>query len=501
MSLRERAAVVLRAAVDAFLPARSRRPGHDERTLLRERGFIRATLLIFCGLVVITTITAIQDGPADTVTLLWAAYTVIQGSNLLLVRLTGLFHQVNHANNLLGLLLMAALLQQTGGMASPYIPLFLAGVAITGNFGGNRPILLVMGLFIAVVVATYLAQLSAPGTPDDTGGRFAFLVTAAFLILLGNLSAQASRLRTRALLHKAKEAAEAGQRQAEAARAEAERALAELRAAQAQMVMQEKMASLGTLVAGVAHEVNTPVGLAVTGASQLRLEAERVQALARAGALKRSAFEDFLATVGELSALIEKNATRAGQLIQSFKEVAVDQSTEARRRFDLASYVDEVLASLSPQLRRARLAVSAEIPAGLLVDGYPGPLAQVVTNLVMNSALHGYPDGRAGQVTITARPSGPGMVEFTYRDDGVGIPHALWPRIFEPFFTTRRGSGGSGLGLHLVYNIVTATMGGRVAVGDAPGGGAEFTLVFPLKAPVRERDNGPEGVPSKNRHL
>ncbi|HYE49569.1 MAG TPA: HAMP domain-containing sensor histidine kinase [Azospirillaceae bacterium] len=481
----------LLAVIDAFLPPDVRAPRGDERERLRYRGFIRATLLIFVGMLVIIALTANARGSVlHPEPALWALYALIMLANLVLVRFSGRAFLVNVINNFLGLLMMAALLHTTGGVSSPYLPLFLGGIAVTSNFGGMRPIMTVMGCFILMVSGVYLAQVEGWGwtapPPPDHRFRFGFLLTAAFLVLLGSVSAQLARTRGSTLLRRARDQAEAGRRAAEAARGEAERALADLREAQRHLILSEKMASLGGLVAGVAHEVNTPVGLAVTGASQLTIETDRVRALMAEGRLKRSDLQEYLDTVAELGRLIQANSGRAARLIQSFKEVAVDQSSGERRAFDLAAYVGEVVASLAPQLRRTGHRVAVEVGEGIVVDGYPGPFAQVLTNLVMNSVMHGYAEGQSGTFTVAARRVGDALVELIYRDDGRGIPKPLWNRVFDPFFTTRRGTGGSGLGLHLVYNIVTGPMGGRVEVGDAPGGGARFTLVFPVTAPRQE---------------
>jgi signal transduction histidine kinase len=352
--------------------------------------------------------------------------------------------------------------------------------------------------FAAMVGAVYAAQLQgapwAAPLPEGHAHRFGLVMTAAALVLVGSLSAQTARTRTRTLLRRARDQAEARRLAAEVSHLQAEEALADLRDAQAHLVLQEKMASLGSLVAGVAHEVNTPVGVALTGASQLAAETARVRALIETGALKRSDLAEFLETAGELSRLVEANSARAARLIQSFKEVAVDQASGERRTFELGPYVEEVVSNLGPQLKRAKVRVVHDIPGGITIDGYPGPFAQVLTNLVQNSLLHAFEEGRAGTITVEARRLGEAQVELTYRDDGRGIPAALRSRIFDPFFTTKRGQGGSGLGLHLLYNIVTGPMGGRVEVGDAAGGGARFTLTFPLTAPQPRADARPEAA-------
>lgn len=475
----------LRTATDLFLPAPMRERGFDEKALLRARAFIRVTLLILTGILVLYTVWAVNEGPFDPVSLAWAVYALLVGGNLVLVRLTGRFHEITIANNLAGLSLIAILLHYTDGIASPLVPLFLTALATTGNFGGNRAILYFFSGFLAVICGTYVWQLYSGEAPADIHSRFAFLLTALLLLVLANLSSQSARTKTRRMLAQARDAAIEGRRRAE-------KTLGDLREAQEQMILQEKMASLGSMVAGVAHEVNTPVGLAVTGASQLRTETASILALAAQGQLRRSTFDEYLKVVDELATLIEKNATRAAELIQSFKEVAVDQSSDARRPFDLRAYATEVLASLAPRIRHAGHRVEMAVPDGIEMDGHPGAMAQIVTNLVINSIVHAYADGqRNGTLRLAARVLDGDRVELAYSDDGRGIPRELWPRIFEPFFTTRRGTGGSGLGLHLLYNIVTVRMGGTVRVGAAPQGGALFTLTFPRISPGQPAESAP----------
>ncbi|WP_247890046.1 ATP-binding protein [Azospirillum brasilense] len=271
---------------------------------------------------------------------------------------------------------------------------------------------------------------------------------------------------------------------AHAAREEAERALRDLKEAQAHLIQSEKMAALGSLVAGVAHEINTPIGIALTGAS---LVAERTRLIRRdfeAGTLRRPDFADFLDMAGEAAHLMLLNIDRAAQLIQSFKQIAVDQASEERRVFDLRDYIDEVLRSLGVRIKRAAHGVEVDCPADLLIDGYPGALSQVLTNLVMNSIIHGYAPGQHGTLRVAVRSVGADEVELVYADDGRGIPPALHGKVFEPFFTTSRGTGGSGLGLNIVYNIATRKLKGRIALDSAPGRGTAFTLRFPRVAPA-----------------
>lgn len=269
-----------------------------------------------------------------------------------------------------------------------------------------------------------------------------------------------------------------------AARERAERALRDLQQAQESLIQAEKMASLGGLVAGIAHEVNTPVGSALTGITYLADHTRSVAQRFNENALKRADFADHVATATEACALIEANLHRAAELIQSFKQTAVDQTSEERRRFELGAYLQDVFTSLHPRLRKGGHAVRMECPPGLEIDGYPGALFQVLTNFTMNALTHAYPEeGRGGTLTVTAERISDDEVELRFADDGRGIAAANKARIFEPFFTTRRGSGGCGLGLHIVYNIVSTSLGGTIRVESEEGRGTTFIVRFPVVAP------------------
>ncbi|WP_247894411.1 ATP-binding protein [Azospirillum sp. B510] len=260
----------------------------------------------------------------------------------------------------------------------------------------------------------------------------------------------------------------------------AERALWELKATQASLIQAEKMASLGQLVAGVAHEVNTPIGITITGASQLQALIGELSDRHTASALKKSDFQRFLHDGMEMANLILSNSTRAANLVQSFKLVAVDQSSDERRAFLLRDYIDELLRSLHPTYKaRTALTIAVDCPADLELDGYPGALSQILTNLIMNALVHALDPDQPGRITIAARPLDGDMVELSLGDDGNGIAPEILPKIFDPFFTTRRGSGGSGLGLHIVYNLVTGRLHGGIGVESRPGEGTRFTLRFP----------------------
>ena len=261
-----------------------------------------------------------------------------------------------------------------------------------------------------------------------------------------------------------------------------EQTLGTLRETQSQLVQSERLASLGSLVAGVAHEINTPVGVGVTAASTLRDHARELAESYARGDLKRSSLEQFITTADEAAEITLKNLQRAADLIASFKQVAVDQSSGERRQFALREYIDEVPLSLAPRLKKYGHALEVDCPAALAVDTYPGAIAQILTNLVSNALVHAFDAGKKGHLRIHAEAAN-GWVTLTFADDGRGIPQENLGRIFDPFFTTRRGAGGSGLGLHIVFNLVHQLLGGTIDVVSAPGRGSLFTIRFPIAAP------------------
>lgn len=260
-------------------------------------------------------------------------------------------------------------------------------------------------------------------------------------------------------------------------------ALDDLRRAQAELVRSEKLASLGSLVAGVAHELNTPIGNAVMVASTLA-DRQREFEAAIAGGLRRSTLADFLATAREAAQVLNRNLQRAAELVGSFKQLAVDQSSYQRRRFELAEVLQEVVLALSPTLRRSMVVLQQAVAPGLVLDSYPGPLSQVLVNLITNALTHAFEPGAAGTIRVHAQALGDERLCLRLADDGRGIAPEHLERIFDPFFTTRLGQGGSGLGLHIVYTLVTGLLGGRIEVHSRPGEGCEFVIELPLVAPA-----------------
>ena len=250
-------------------------------------------------------------------------------------------------------------------------------------------------------------------------------------------------------------------------------------AARHRLLEAEKMAALGGLVAGVAHEVNTPVGVGVTAVSHLREELGGFTQRYRAGEMKRSDLDHLLATSEQSAQIIFDNLNRASELIRSFKEIAVDQTGEDVRDIQLADYLGRVLTSLQPRLKNRPLRVSCSVePADLVVRLQAGGISQIATNLVMNSLTHGFGPGDAGEIGFAVTRVGQG-IQLVYHDSGKGMPPEVANRIFDPFFTTRRGQGGSGLGMHIVFNLVNQTYGGEIACESAPGKGARFTITIP----------------------
>lgn len=256
--------------------------------------------------------------------------------------------------------------------------------------------------------------------------------------------------------------------------------IGKLQAAQNYLIQSEKMAALGSLVAGVAHEINTPLGVGVTGASHLQELTRHFLAVCRDGSPSRRDMVEYLEDLEKTSSIILKNMERASSLIKSFKQVAVDQSHEELRCFSLRGYLNEVLTSMHPALKKTQHSVQLDCPDEIEVIGYPGALAQVMTNLIMNSLNHAYGSGEAGHISIKAEQRG-SLVELTYADDGKGIPADILPKIFDPFFTTRRGSGGTGLGLFVVYTVVNRQLGGLITCESAVGQGTTFKIRFPLE--------------------
>ena len=261
-----------------------------------------------------------------------------------------------------------------------------------------------------------------------------------------------------------------------------EQALEQLMRAQKEMVESEKLASLGRIVAGVAHELNTPIGNAMTVASTISDGLRPLIEEYKAGNVRRSTLAAVAGSDTGISILL-RNLERAAHMIGNFKQVAVDQTSEQRRPFDLATVTTEVLSTITPAIRKAGNTLTTHLAPDLMCDSFPGPYGQVLTNLVMNCVLHAFPQGRPGTIVITTEAVDAHSVRLRVDDDGQGMSEEVRQKVFDPFFTTRMGTGGTGLGMNIVQGFVTRVLGGSIRVDSAPGKGAHFVIEFPRLAP------------------
>jgi signal transduction histidine kinase len=252
------------------------------------------------------------------------------------------------------------------------------------------------------------------------------------------------------------------------------------------LVQSEKLAALGGLVAGVAHEVNTPVGTAFTAVSYLQEEQQKTAQALQQGKLKKSELQAFMETAEEGISIILVNLQRAAELVKSFKLVASDQTHQEHRRFELCEYLNEVLLSLRPKVKHTPHQLALECPPDMLMESYPGALAQIITNLLDNALIHALDEQRPGHIAIQVRQD-QDAIRLEFSDDGRGMDQETVARIFEPFFTRNRDGGGTGLGLHIVYNLVTGKLGGRIQCDSRPGQGTRFILTLPTNGGTDNR--------------
>ncbi|WP_263570996.1 two-component regulator propeller domain-containing protein [Roseateles oligotrophus] len=252
---------------------------------------------------------------------------------------------------------------------------------------------------------------------------------------------------------------------------------------QTKLVEQEKMAALGALVAGVAHELNTPIGNSLLMASTLLDRGREFAQHLSQGGIRRSELDQYCQANQESSELLVRSLQSAAGLVTSFKQLAVDQTSEQRRPFELHQLCGEIAQTLGNRLRRDGHELHLDVAPGLELDSFPGPLGQVLSNLVLNALIHGLDGQRNGQLTLQAVVLDDDRVKINFSDNGCGISATNLPHVFEPFFTTKLGQGGSGLGLHISYNIVGSVLGGSITVSSEPGEGARFEIIIPRVAP------------------
>ena len=268
----------------------------------------------------------------------------------------------------------------------------------------------------------------------------------------------------------------------QASKSELERTLVSLKKAQDMLVQSEKLAGLGSVVVAVAHELNTPLGNCLTVATTLADKVEEMNKQVSSGNIRRSQLDEYFASVATGMTLIIDGLRQAAEQVSNFKQVAVNQENQQRRQFDLAAVVEGVAMLLNASLRKTPFVLELEVSEGLVMNSFPGPLEQIISNLVNNSVLHGF-NGRAeGKMRLTAHRE-MDEIRIDYADDGVGMSENTLHRIYDPFFTTQLGKGGSGLGMTICYNLITGLLGGSIEVTSTIGTGSTFKILLPVEAP------------------
>lgn len=254
----------------------------------------------------------------------------------------------------------------------------------------------------------------------------------------------------------------------------------QLTSTQKELIQKEKMASLGGLVAGIAHEINTPLGICVTGVSHLQEEYKIIKKAVENETLTETKLMCFFEDVEEVLKILATNTQRGASLVNSFKQVAVDQSSNEIRDIFVHQYIDEIILSLRPTLKRTKITIDVDCDSALSVEINAGAISQILSNLILNSVNHGFAEGTKGKILIEAYAKNENII-LRYRDDGKGIDEEALKLLFEPFYTTKRGEGGSGLGTHLVYNLVTSSLKGNITVKSQVGKGLAYLIKFPIR--------------------
>ncbi len=363
--------------------------------------------------------------------------------------------------------------------------------------GGLRLANLVARGYISVAQRQWLVQYSAlPGsryTRDATpvamiaaAGVLISALIAALLMASRRSRVLAGQLRA-TLFEQRASLAELEQQKAhvELAHGDLSSVLETLKQAQANLITSEKLASLGALVAGIAHELNTPIGNSLLTATALADMVNEFEKKYADGGIKRSALEAHMADTRLACGIMASSLSRAADLITSFKQVSVDQTSDKRRRFELGEVVRDTVATYAAQLRRANCRIDVDVAPMLVLDSYPGGIGQVLSNLINNALLHAFEGQPAPRMVISAREIEQGQVMLNFSDDGIGMTAKTLHQVFDPFFTTKMGHGGSGLGMNIVYNVVTGMLGGTIGIASTPGNGTSVTIIMPKTAPAQ----------------
>lgn len=273
------------------------------------------------------------------------------------------------------------------------------------------------------------------------------------------------------------------------AKDEAENTLSELKVTQQNLIQSEKLASLGSLVAGIAHEINTPLGSSITLSSSISDKTQDFIDTVEKGQLKKSHLLRYLEGISEATNLLDVSLSSAAELVHNFKQVAADQTSSKRRNFALKPYVEEIVSTLLPSIKATQHSLTMEIEEGIELDSYPGPVGQIVTNMFTNATRHAFSERKDGKIFISGKMADDDNITLVFSDNGCGIPQDDVKKVFDPFFTTRMGAGGTGLGMNVVYNIVTKVLGGKIEISSTVGEGTQFTVTFPNIAPAQKEEN------------
>lgn len=374
-----------------------------------------------------------------------------------------------------------------GAMTPGLLFLPMAGV-LTAWLLGPRHVIAMLGITSVAIASMVVLQEQGhlPNKPrDPIFWAIAYLLTmgiGAYFALSLTASARREYLRASRLTHELTALNAELEQKVEARTAELTETLEHLRRTQEDLIQSEKLVSLGSMVAGVSHELNTPIGNIVTTSSALSDRVRDLDAAFQSGSLKKSELASGLGGVREMADLIGRSAIRAATLVASFKQVAIDQTSERRREFDLRDAINDVINALRPGLKDQPWEIDNRIPEGIVCDSFPGPLEQIVTNLIQNAILHGFSGRDEGTVILDARVLGRDL-ELTVSDNGIGMNTATLVHIFDPFFTTKLGRGGSGLGLSICRRLATTVLAGTLNVVSTSDAGSSFILTMPLRTP------------------
>jgi len=390
-----------------------------------------------------------------------------------------------------------SLVYQAQGLHDEALLIFPGILLLTSMFGTRTQFYLVLagliGFLCFIVLAHQLGWHQIPDKVETNVGELAnvavILIGSGFFafVLASDLRAALTELNgsKRELLelneqleHRVRQRTE----QVESANLALHESMEKLERAMNELVHAEKLASLGSMVAGISHELNTPIGNTLLAATSMERMFDKVAVQISSGSIRRSALEEFIQEGQEMSSLITRSTKRAADMVVSFKQVAVDQTSEQRRNFDLRAVIEDNLSAMLPLFKKGQVKVSNLVPDGIQCNSFPGPLGQILTNIVQNAILHGFGDTGSGTLTIQARDQRYDVI-VSIRDDGVGMPSNVLAHIFDPFFTTRLGRGGSGLGLSISHRIATSVLGGNLAAQSTPDQGSTFFITIPKTAP------------------